>query len=399
MSSTTQTADAATATVETTTSGAPRLGPWRLERSLGRGGQGATWLGRHVESGQVAAVKRFRVAEIAEWKRLELFEREAATLAALSHPAIPRFLGTGADADGTERWIAMELIEGEALSARLGRPSSSEELARLFTEALDVLAYLHGRAPPVLHRDLKPHNLIVRPDGRLAVVDFGSVRTALAPTGSSTVVGTFGYLAPEQLHGAASPASDLYSLGVAMIALATGIDGALLPRRGLKIDVDGILKDYPDPAMRAVWAALCEPDPDERPKDVAAVRALIASAEPSPGPAPEPVVELDESTPFPPAEPWRPRGPLGEIVRVFMAIALQLTLWVLSLVARLVMPRVHAGIKRRIARQHDKNAARRQAELALEDKRHALRQLKLQQTRGKVAGWHRRMDRGRRRSR
>src|SRR6185295_6373321 len=117
-----------------------------------------------------------------------------------------------------------------------------EALWRLLGDAGEVLDYLHGRVPPVIHRDIKPSNVIRRPDGSFALVDFGSVRDSLKPEGGSTVVGTFGYMAPEQFQGRALPASDVYGVGATLIALVSGLEPEDLPHRGLAVDVEAALR-------------------------------------------------------------------------------------------------------------------------------------------------------------
>ena len=386
--------------VETQTSVEVSLGSWELLEQLGRGGQGSTWKARRRTTGrqasatagpELAAVKRFRVADVADWKRVELFEREARVLAALQHPAIPRFLETGAAADGTERWIAMELVEGEPLSRRIGLPSSVAQLARWFDEALAVLDYLHSRVPPVLHRDLKPHNMIVRPDGSLALVDFGSVRVALAPEGSSTVVGTFGYLAPEQLHGAASPSSDLYALGVTMIALATGIEATQLPRRGLRIDAEALLAKFPDRRLAEVWARLIEPDPDKRPADVAAVRALLrppAAATVPPAPADDAgamaVDDEDEPGWLQRLNSWRPASAAGHVALLVLFLLMPPVVVMLFLVRALILPKVHSAERRRIERRYRRDPVEMARQLAMLEARQESRRRQVKKVRERI---------------
>jgi serine/threonine protein kinase len=105
-----------------------------------------------------------------------------------------------------------------------GRHLALAEVLSLFVDLLGVLDYLHSRVPPVLHRDIKPANLILRPDGSIALVDFGAVRNVFrAPEDDgSTVVGTYGHMPYEQYMGQASPASDLYALGATLLHLITG---------------------------------------------------------------------------------------------------------------------------------------------------------------------------------
>jgi serine/threonine protein kinase len=251
------------------------MGPWRLDSPLGRGAQGRTYRATHVETGATAALKILNVQELADWKPYDLFDREKAALQALSHPGIPYFLDAGTT-EG-QRWIAMQLMAGQPLSERLrhGQPLSLDRTADLLDQALDVLAYLHGLSPPVIHRDLKPSNLIVSDHDRLAIVDFGSVRTAFRADGGSTMAGTFGYLAPEQLHGEATAKTDLFSLGVAFAALAAGLEGQNLPRKGLRVDLDRLLPDGP---LKSTLAAMTEPDPDLRPASAAAARQMLRAS-------------------------------------------------------------------------------------------------------------------------
>ena len=107
------------------------------------------------------------------------------------------------------------------------------------SRVLDILVYLHGRSPPVIHRDLKPANILRAPDGTVSLVDFGGVTGALREEGGSTVVGTYGYMAPEQLHGAAGPATDLVrALGATIVSLAGGVEPEKVARKGLRMDLD-----------------------------------------------------------------------------------------------------------------------------------------------------------------
>jgi serine/threonine protein kinase len=247
----------------------------------------------------------------------------------------------------------------------------------------------------VVHRDLKPQNLLVRKDGRLAVVDFGSVRTALAPEGSSTVVGTFGYLAPEQLHGAAGPASDLYSLGVTMLALAAGMDGAQLPRKGLRIDAERVLAGFPDATLGRVWSALTEPDPDHRPQDVAAVRAMLAPA-PAP-PVPRPFATGSAQPPPLGTLPlWTPRGPVGRIFFFMLLLVMRFGIGVMGLVEDLVMPRVHARQRRQLERRMKADPLRRDVALAQLAHHHEVQRVKIHDARDRAEEWRRRMKHERR---
>jgi serine/threonine protein kinase len=233
-------------------------------RRLGVGSQGETFEAVDRGTGKLVALKRFDVHEASSWKDVELAEREARVLQSIDHPALPSYVAHFEH--GGALYLAMEKIEGEDLarSAARGVRFSFEELFALVATLADVFEHLHGRAPPIVHRDIKPSNLIRRPDGRFVLIDFGSVRDGLRPQGGSTVVGTFGYMAPEQFQGRAMPATDLYGLGATLLTLLTGMTPDKLPHRGLEIDVRAALPATTPEPWLSLLERLTSADPDKR---------------------------------------------------------------------------------------------------------------------------------------
>jgi hypothetical protein len=246
-----------------------RQGRYVIVGSLGAGSQGETLEAVDKREGRPVAIKRFTVRSAKSWKDVELAEREATVLASLSHPSLPRYV-EHFEEDGA-LYLVMEKVEGESLAARRRRkvPLSYEQVLRFLRDAAVSLAYLHGHAPPIVHRDIKPGNVILRPDGSYCLVDFGSVRDSLKPEGGSTVVGTFGFMAPEQFQGRAAPVSDVYAVGATALSLITGREPEELPHKGLAIDVDGALRGQVDRRLIAALLHMLEPDPDKRAASVA----------------------------------------------------------------------------------------------------------------------------------
>ncbi|MFZ6177364.1 serine/threonine-protein kinase [Nannocystis pusilla] len=259
---------------------------YQIMEPLGAGAQGRTFRAIDRRTGAAVAVKVLHLRSLGgDWKPFDLFERECQALESLSHPGIPRYVDRYTSETSGDFFLVMELVEGTPLSQRLGRPGDPAELLRWLTAVLEILEYLHGRQPPVIHRDIKPSNLILRPDGRLCLIDFGGVRLAVRPDGGSTMIGTFGYMAPEQLHGEATPATDIYALGATIAALATGLPADQLPRKGLQIDVERCVAPG---RLRDVLSAMLEPDPTRRLASAAAVRAALGSSARPPRQASEP---------------------------------------------------------------------------------------------------------------
>ncbi len=239
-------------------------GRYAIVRVLGEGAQGATLDAVDKQGGRAVAIKRFQVRGASSWKDVELAEREARVLAQLSHAALPVYLDHFEE-DGC-LYLVMERIDGESLAALRARGGGLEpaDVVRLLSEMGEALDYLHGRVPPVIHRDIKPSNIIRRPDGSFCLVDFGSVRASLEPAGGSTVVGTFGYMAPEQFQGRALPATDIYGLGATVMTLLANQEPENLPHKGLAIDVRTALSGAVEPAVIGVLERMLDPDPDQR---------------------------------------------------------------------------------------------------------------------------------------
>ena len=196
---------------------------YRVERVLAQGPHGRVYRA-HAPDGSVVALKELQFASVPGAQQLDAFEREASTLKTLHHARIPRFIESFSDGEGVQvrLYLAAEFIEGEMFSTRIARGALAEaELRDVAAQVLRVLVYLHDLG--VLHRDIKPDNLIVRPPGEVVLVDFGSARQLSGSrTYGSTLVGTFGYMPTEQLGGTVDATSDLYALGATLLHAATG---------------------------------------------------------------------------------------------------------------------------------------------------------------------------------
>lgn len=196
---------------------------YRLEAYIGGGGMAVVYRGVDLMLERPVAIKRMRP----EFRQDELFVRrfyrEAQAAARISHPNVVAIYDLGEDADGP--FIIMEYVAGETLKARIDRaaPLSPEEIVSIGTQILDALSNAH-RAD-IIHRDIKPHNILIDTSGRVKVTDFGIARavTAQTITDMETIFGSVHYFSPEQARGGVIGAtSDLYSLGVVLYEMATG---------------------------------------------------------------------------------------------------------------------------------------------------------------------------------
>jgi serine/threonine protein kinase len=205
-----------------------------------------TFLAQDLRLQKLVIIKILKFDNDFHWDDLKLFEREAAILQNLDRPEIPKYLDYfEVETEDTHGFaLVQSYIDAPSLATHIaaGRRFSEAEVIELADKLLDVLVYLHGQHPPIVHRDIKPSNILLtnrsgNSVGDVYLVDFGSVQmTARKEEGTITIVGSYGYIPLEQFGGQSTTASDLYSLGMTLIYLLTGIHPAQLPQ------VDGHVK-------------------------------------------------------------------------------------------------------------------------------------------------------------
>lgn len=234
---------------------------YRLERTLGRGGMAAVWLGHDEVLDRPVAVKVLSDTIAGDPGFVARFRREAHTAAGLSHPNLVDVYDFSEE--GERPYLVMQFVPGENLAERLerGRGVDCEQLAR---ELLEALVHIH--AAGILHRDVKPANVIIEPGGTTKLIDFGIAlpRDATALTSTGLVLGTERYAAPEVMEGqAATERSDLYSCGVVLRACADGASPDLRELVGWLTSRDS--RDRPRSARDALSRLEREEAPVEQP--------------------------------------------------------------------------------------------------------------------------------------
>jgi eukaryotic-like serine/threonine-protein kinase len=254
-------------------------GRYQILDILGQGGTAITYVAQDLENQIKVAIKVLSLHQINDWKVLELFEREAKILANLQHPYIPEYLdyfqveiesdtptlrvdaerllkvanATESLASGNAKsisdrtfYLVQQIAPGKSLFDWInqGWKPSIVEVQEIAAQILEILVYLQQLTPAVIHRDIKPQNIIRQPDGKIFLVDFGAVQDTYhnTVTGGSTVVGTFGYMAPEQFQGRTVLSTDLYGLGATLLFLLTGKSPVDLPQSKLKINFQASIK-------------------------------------------------------------------------------------------------------------------------------------------------------------
>jgi serine/threonine protein kinase len=287
-----------------------RLGPYEILSPLGAGGMGEVWKARDTRLDRFVAVKVLPEHLAKHPESLARFEREAKAVAALNHPNITGIFDIG-NSDGIA-YVAMELLEGESLRTRLEQgPLTPKQATALAIQIAQGLAAAHEKG--VIHRDLKPDNLWITREGRLKILDFGLAKqlpsmgmgpdsfvpTAAIQAGHNTekgmILGTLGYMSPEQVRGEAVDArADLFSFGVVLFEMLTG-------RRAFARDtasdtMAAILRDDPPElegtskpiplALRRIIDHCLEKAPGRRFQDARDVAFALESLSSSEGSAP-----------------------------------------------------------------------------------------------------------------
>jgi serine/threonine protein kinase len=281
-----------------------RLGPYEVMEPLGSGGMGEVYRARDPRLGRDVAVKLVTTDGTTSPDRLRRFETEARAVARLSHPNVVTVFDVGTH--GGQPYLVLELLEGETLRGALrGGGLSVREAVERGLGVARGLGAAHERG--IVHRDLKPENVFVTVDGRVKVLDFGLAKlrepvdesgrespTESAQTRPGTLVGTVGYMSPEQVRGQSPDArSDVFALGAVLYEMLSGrrafegetpVDtlSAILHRDPPEIASSG---GPPPPGLERVVRRCLEKDPEERfqsARDVAfALEALSGSREPT----------------------------------------------------------------------------------------------------------------------
>ncbi|MGL5871736.1 MAG: serine/threonine protein kinase, partial [Xenococcaceae cyanobacterium] len=220
---------------------------YTILEKLGQGGNAITYAAKDLKTEEQVAIKVLSLKKLDSWKKVELFEREAKILQQLNHRAIPKYLDYFQieTKDDNLFYIVQQLAPGKSLATLVEEGWQPDEITvkQIADRVLKILIYLQQLMPPVIHRDIKPQNLIRSDDGKIFLVDFGAVQDTYHHTAmGSTVVGTYGYMAPEQFQGKAFLSTDLYGLGTSLLFLLTGQSPSELPERKLKIDFRSAVK-------------------------------------------------------------------------------------------------------------------------------------------------------------
>jgi serine/threonine protein kinase len=337
-------------------------GRYRVIRRLGTGGMASVYLAEDDRLGRRVAVKRLHTTGSEESSRR--FAREARLGASLNHPNLVAVYDAISDED--EVLIVMEYVDGEDLGTRLRSdpPFPDETLAilRAVASALD-----HAHAHGIIHRDVKPSNILISHDGHVKLADLGVARALedTAITGSGVVLGTLQYIAPEALRGEElCPPSDIYSLGLIAFELMSGRKGRLegtvaqLTHRAINDPPPDLTKARPGtpPAAAAILRAALDPDPSKRPGSASAfVRDLGDALRHGPAsharlglPAaveepPRPAAADTRSPPAAEATPPRPRARPDRRRRVFSLLATVVMLGAIAVVALAVTGTLSGG--------------------------------------------------------
>jgi serine/threonine-protein kinase len=322
---------------------------YRLDERLASGATAEVWRARDLQLERDVAVKLLHPHLLPDAVSRARLAAEARAAAALSHPAIVAVYEV--DADGPAPALVMEYVAGGSLAARLasGGPLPPEEVARIGAEIAEALYLAHRQG--IVHRDVKPGNILIGHDGRPRLVDFGIAHSlehgAERLTTTGTVIGTLRAMAPEQLRGEAiTPRTDLYGLGTVLYEALTGLPPFVetTPLALAQAQAAGPppLDDEP-PALAVIVRACLEPDPADRPLHAgalsAALRAWLAGDErPAFGIAPRPTAfdtaaQTQVQAAVPPAAaaapaigqpPWRRRASwlgLGGVVLAALVLA------------------------------------------------------------------------------
>ncbi len=200
---------------------------YEILKEIGRGGMSVVYLANDTRLNRNWAVKEVRRKGSSKNDEVVVNSllAEADMVKRLDHPALPRIVDI--IDNGETIYIVMDFIEGEPLSKILADcgPQPEEKVIGWAMQICDVLSYLHSQKPPIIYRDMKPANIMLKPNGNISIIDFGIAREYKEQNrADTTILGTKGYAPPEQYTGQTDARSDIFALGMTMYNLLTGVD-------------------------------------------------------------------------------------------------------------------------------------------------------------------------------
>ena len=259
-------------------------GRYELVELIGSGAMGSVFAAQDLVDERLVALKRLHAQRADDTTARTRFEAEARTLRQLSHPGLPQVYDVGEDFDGVsvQPYLAMRLVTGETLADKLLEhgPLPTRQVAGLVAMLASALSAVHTAG--VVHRDIKPANIVVSESGQPVLVDFG-IATAedVEPlTSTGEVLGTMEYISPEQVSGRrATPASDVYSLGVVAFQCLTAVkpfqrDSAVASALAHLHDPPPSLPRSVDKPLADLVKRMLAKDPDDRPLAADVARGL-----------------------------------------------------------------------------------------------------------------------------
>ena len=260
-------------------------GKYTLERMIGEGAQGKIYKGTCQADGKPVAIKQLCITTAENWKQYELFEREAKVLSSINVPGTAKFYEAIQNLETANPFsiIIQEYINGQSLQSYLnnGNRFMFEHVCRILIKILDVIKTLHQHKPPIIHRDIKPSNIILKysdepnqPIPDVYIVDFGAVANPQVQDGGSTVTGTYGYMAPEQLIGKPTAASDIYSFAVMAVYLLSGTPPENIAVQDLRLIIEPHLMHLPY-EVTAFLKMMLEKAPHKRLMDYGRIRNTL----------------------------------------------------------------------------------------------------------------------------
>ncbi len=245
-------------------------GRYELLECMGQGSQGEVYRARRRSDGAEVAIKVMHIKSVKNWKMYELFHREAKVLSAIDIEGVAKFYEAIEDLDSADpvSVIVQQYIDGHALSEfiKAHHRFLLSDIADILIQLTKILDRLHNANPPIIHRDIKPSNIMLEdlPRGyRVWLIDFGAVANPQVKDGGSTVAGTYGYMAPEQLMGQPKPASDLYSMAVMAFYMLTGVPPEAIEVQDFRLLIDPHLQNLPFP-VTVLLRQMLEPHIDQR---------------------------------------------------------------------------------------------------------------------------------------